>query len=304
MDLSLYHISFSQILTFVSVAESGGFLKASLKMNLTQSAVSKSVAKLEKDLELKLFYRSTRRLELTPEGELLFEAWKPLVISMQTAYRHILNTRDRQDKLLNIGLVSTVIPEKYLPPLQEKFRQIHPEIQIRISIDSMPRLEELLIEGKLDAAFLPDFEHYTVEETALSWIWCQKKPARLLLSSDNPLSKNRTVEMKDILKEKFAALSDSRDNYIRDLKDRFRKYGAEPQIVLPFNSAYEIRHLFHPKDEVLFVDQFFDNINYKDSSQVIVTDEWNGLICAFKESRTPHVNAFLDLVREMAVQEE
>ena len=305
MDLSLSNISFNQILVFLSVVENEGFLKASSQLHLSQSAVSKSVAKLEKDLNLPLFHRTTRQLELTKEGAQLYEAWKPMMISMQTAYRHVLKSYEEGIMILRIGLVSTVIPEKYFSVLQKAIQDSMPEVQLQIVIDSMSRLKTMLREGELDVAFLPDFEHYFLDEQNIPWIWYQKKHARLIMSSAHPLAAKKAVFMEDILHEKFVTLQDQLEsNYEKDLKERFADYDTEPNIVLPYSSAYALRNLFRPKDEVLFVDQFFDNVDYEDTVSLSVDDEWNGIICAWNETKNPSVQGLLDLVRTIAVIED
>ena len=71
MDFSLAGISIQQIIVFLCVAEYEGFAKASDYLHMTQSAVSKSVAKMEKELGIELFQRTTRvsRLERTGAGD-------------------------------------------------------------------------------------------------------------------------------------------------------------------------------------------------------------------------------------------
>ena len=66
MDFSLAGISIQQIIVFLCVAEYEGFAKASDYLHMTQSAVSKSVAKMEKELGIELFQRTTR--EDTSDG--------------------------------------------------------------------------------------------------------------------------------------------------------------------------------------------------------------------------------------------
>lgn len=305
MDLSLSNITFNQILVFLAVAETKGFLKASAQIHLTQSAVSKSIAKLEKDLELQLFVRTTRQLQLTKDGEQLFEAWKPMAISMQTAYRHVLQNRDNVSLILRVGLVSTVIPEKYFSTLQECFYEKHPDIQLQIYIESMSKLVEMLLEEKLDIAFLPDFKHYSLDQAGLSWMWYQKRTARLIMSASHPLASCSSLQMMDILEEKFVSLQEEEsDNYEKDLTDRFADYGVAPNIVLPYHSAYALRNLFRPQEEVCFVDQFFDNIDYEDTVKIPIEDEWNGIICSWKEPCNQIQQQFLELVRTKAVIED
>ena len=94
------------------------------------------------------------------------------------------------------------------------------------------------------------------------------------------------------------------DNYEKDLTDRFADYGVAPNIVLPYHSAYALRNLFRPQEEVCFVDQFFDNIDYEDTVKIPIEDEWNGIICSWKEPCNQIQQQFLELVRTKAVIED
>lgn len=58
---------------FVNVANAGSFIAAAERMNLTSSAVSKGVARLEKRLQVRLFERTTRRLLLSDSGQPITE---------------------------------------------------------------------------------------------------------------------------------------------------------------------------------------------------------------------------------------
>lgn len=64
---------FSGIVTFIAVVEAGSFAGAAFRMNLTRSAVAKSISKLEQRLGVRLFHRTTRQQTLTREGALYYE---------------------------------------------------------------------------------------------------------------------------------------------------------------------------------------------------------------------------------------
>ena len=86
MDFSLAGISIQQIIVFLCVAEYEGFAKASDYLHMTQSAVSKSVAKMEKELGIELFQRTTREIHLTEAGRILYHDWKEQVRAMHDSY--------------------------------------------------------------------------------------------------------------------------------------------------------------------------------------------------------------------------
>ncbi|MFG3757207.1 LysR family transcriptional regulator, partial [Klebsiella pneumoniae] len=65
--------SLSGIIAFVRAAETLSFVAAGRALGISASAVGKSVAKLETDVGVRLFHRSTRRVSLTDEGALFYE---------------------------------------------------------------------------------------------------------------------------------------------------------------------------------------------------------------------------------------
>src|SRR5262245_17322417 len=73
------------LLAFVRTVEAGSLTKAAHAMGTTQSAVSKSVAKLESRLGTRLFQRSTRSLHLTEEGSAYYERVARLVRELEEA---------------------------------------------------------------------------------------------------------------------------------------------------------------------------------------------------------------------------
>ena len=107
MDFFLAPITIQQILVFLQVAESEGFQKASNQLHMTQSAVSKSIAKLEKELDLRLFIRTTRQLQLTQAGQLLYDSWKEQIRLMNETYIRAMTLQQEELRVLRIGILNT-----------------------------------------------------------------------------------------------------------------------------------------------------------------------------------------------------
>ena len=79
--------------TFVSVVERGSFTSAADDVGLTPSAVSKSVARLEDRLGVRMFHRTTRKLSLTPEGNQFYIRAKDIVSAIKEAEEEISTSR-------------------------------------------------------------------------------------------------------------------------------------------------------------------------------------------------------------------
>ena len=130
MDFSLAGISIQQIIIFLCVAEYEGFAKASDYLHMTQSAVSKSVAKMEKELGIELFQRTTREIHLTDAGKILYHDWNDQVRAMHDSYIRAASLDAEKEAVLHIGLLNTARPERYFWNLEERFKKEYPGIQL------------------------------------------------------------------------------------------------------------------------------------------------------------------------------
>lgn len=141
-NLSLYHI-------FHTVAQHGNISKAARELFISQPALSKSIRKLEENLDTTLFRRTSRGVVLTPDGELLYrhttEAFTALKSGEETLARHhALGIAQ-----LRIG-VSTTLCKYILLPYLQRFIKAYPHVRISISCQSTYQTLALLAENKID----------------------------------------------------------------------------------------------------------------------------------------------------------
>jgi len=119
---------------FVTAAESGGFSAAGRRLSMTPSAISKLVGRIEERLGTPLFQRSTRGLQLTPEGELYLER-----------ARHILAEIDETERMVSLGAdaaprgrlrvsASVAFGERILLPSLPRFLARHPLVEIDLTL--------------------------------------------------------------------------------------------------------------------------------------------------------------------------
>jgi DNA-binding transcriptional LysR family regulator len=121
-----------EIEVFVRVVELGGLSAAARAFRMTPSAVSKLVARLEARLGVRLINRSTRRLELTPEGAAFFERGVRILDDMDTAEREAAVGATPRGRLrVNVSVPFGV---HCLLPLVPDFLARHPDITIDIAL--------------------------------------------------------------------------------------------------------------------------------------------------------------------------
>lgn len=129
---------------FVSVADAGSFTAAAERLNLTNSAVGKAVARLESRLGARLFERTTRRLSLTDAGQAFYRTCQRVLGELEEA-EHVLKAED----LVPVGKLRIDLPATYgrlrVMPVLFDFMRAYPGIQPQISFTD--RFVDLVEDG-------------------------------------------------------------------------------------------------------------------------------------------------------------
>ena len=142
INLNLYKV-------FYEVAKYGSFSKTAEFTYTTQSAISKSIKKLEEELETTLFYRKSNGIELTEKGrELLYYVEKSYG-NLLTAERLMLESENLERGKLNIGLPSYISSFFFFDKIVE-FHEKYPNIEITLMNGSREYLLGLLDKHQID----------------------------------------------------------------------------------------------------------------------------------------------------------
>lgn len=118
---------------FVRAIERNGFSQAARDLGVTPSAVSKLVTRLERRLGVALLRRTTRRLVLTPEGEIFFERAHRIVDAIADAEAEVMRFGERPRGRLRMN-VGTAFGTYALVPALPEFQARYPEIELEISL--------------------------------------------------------------------------------------------------------------------------------------------------------------------------
>jgi DNA-binding transcriptional LysR family regulator len=140
--------------SFVRSAEAQSFSRAARRLALTPAAVSRNVAMLERNLGVRLFQRSTRKITLTEAGERLFASIGGNLEAMQAALRDIASRSREPAGVLKVS-VAPSFGVDHLLPLLPAFLQRYPAIQPEWHFDNRP---VDLIAEHYDAAIGGGFE--------------------------------------------------------------------------------------------------------------------------------------------------
>jgi DNA-binding transcriptional LysR family regulator len=135
---------------FLSIAERGSFHAAAAHLNLSQTALSHRIRKLEELVGVTLIARTTRRLSLTPAGVELLPKARKLVDDMQTAFDGLRARSLKQDENVALGCLPTVAV-MCLPRVLSRFREMYPGTFVRVHDNSASEIAEKVQAG--EAAF-------------------------------------------------------------------------------------------------------------------------------------------------------
>lgn len=138
------HINLNDLLVFDAVADMGGFTAAAERLNVAPAKVSLEIARLEAQLGVALFSRTTRKVVLTEAGESLHQQCKPLLVQLQAAVDGLHGTSEQLSGTLRVAAPVDHAAQMLAPALA-RFAALHPMLQI--DLRTSDRIADLVAEG-------------------------------------------------------------------------------------------------------------------------------------------------------------
>jgi len=187
--------------TFTAVAEEGSFTRAAGRLHVVQSAVSSNVRALERELGVKLFDRSTHRVQLSEAGRAFLPEARRTLAAAAAA-------RDAVDQLRG-GLRGTVRVGMMLAPRQAgisvprvlaALREDHPGIEVVLEIGATTLNAERVRRGRLDIAFV-GLAADSIPELELTPLLSERM--QLVVAPEHPLAGRESVALEELARETF-----------------------------------------------------------------------------------------------------
>lgn len=134
----------NQLHIFNAVVKNGNFSSAARQLGVSSAAVSKSIAQLEKTMELRLFHRTTHSLTLTEDGDDLYRRTGHLIEQLEDQLRLSTDRKQAPSGRLKVNLPDTFGRMAVLP-LMPAFLETYPEIELDLNFDD--RIGDLVRDG-------------------------------------------------------------------------------------------------------------------------------------------------------------
>ena len=214
-----------QLQYFQAVARVRHFTKAAEACAVSQSALSRSIAKLEEELGVRLFARRSRHVELTQAGEHFLYHVDRVLRELAEAKRELTQQETKGGGTVNVSFFHS-FGGYLLPMLLAEFHAQYPEIRIKLNQHNSKFLMQQVESGKTDLCLCSTMT--TAENIAWMYLWSEE--LFVAVPKDHPLAQRGSVTLRDVEAEPLITL---KPNYsLRTLVDQsFELAHSHPQII-------------------------------------------------------------------------
>lgn len=213
------------------IVELSSFTKAAEVLGYTQPAISQMISSLEKELSIKLLYRSRYGIHLTLEGERLFPSIQKAVAGYQAMMEIAKEIKGLDSGTIRIGTISSISCH-WLPSLIKQFQEIYPNVQFVLHQGDYTTIPEWVRTGEADFGFVnPD----AIPGVKTKFI--KTGELRAVLPANHSLAKEPYVTLHDLSKEPFLLLE---EGALSEPLEAFKQAGLEPSIRLCGHDDYSI----------------------------------------------------------------
>lgn len=187
-----------QLKYFLVVADELHFGRAAELLSMSQPPLTVAVKKLEKELKVQLFDRTTRSVKLTAAGRLFRDSLAPVLADLDRVVAEVSEVNTGIRGKLTVGFVSSA-SYTVLPEAVRLFRERRPLVELALSPVTTDEQVDLLIEGKLDIGIVRD----PVRLPGMELEQIHAEPLVLVLPESHRLAAFSTVAVEDFAKEDF-----------------------------------------------------------------------------------------------------
>jgi len=140
---------------FVRIAELGSITRAAAHLHVAQPALTRHVQRLEDELNVALFTRANRGVRLTEAGQKLLDGATRILRDLERTGDEIRAQDAHPSGKIILGITPTLCPV-LVPELFARMRRDYPMIELKVMHAGMVRLEEFVIDGRVDIALLSE----------------------------------------------------------------------------------------------------------------------------------------------------
>ncbi len=207
---------------------------AAKRVHVSQPALSRQIAQLEKEIGVRLFDRVRQRIRLTEAGGFFLTKARQLLCDAESGVQQVREKFGGERRTLRLGFISPFLYDLVAPSVRE-FQQRHPKSKVSL-FDLPPSSQiERLRQHELDAAILGDIDEHERDKFTIRNLSLHRMA--VVLPEDHSLAKNKFIKLSELKTDDWVSLSDVFFPGRREfLMDCCRQAGFLPRITAELDS--------------------------------------------------------------------
>lgn len=247
----------TQLEYFIVVARLEHMSKAALELEVSQSSLSKTIARLEDDIGVPLFDRRGKSIRLNEYGRIFYERVEKALDDLQEAKSEIQELANIREDSIAINVMNS----KLLPKLFYDFYKKRPNVKIRQYVLPDKLALQKIISGDIDLMIVIN----PIKDDRIEWVPLFTEEVFLVVPKNHPLAAKESVSLIETKDELFI-LSETGQNFRTTENQLFEKAGFTPQIAFEGEDLSIILQLVNEGKGISFIfnysflDQYLDNV--------------------------------------------
>jgi LysR family hydrogen peroxide-inducible transcriptional activator len=298
-------MEFRQLLYTIQIAAERNFSRAAEKLHIAQPSLSQQLSKLEKELGVLLFKRSTNSVELTYAGSVFVDIAQQIVDMTDQLRREMEDIADMRKGRLVVGSLP-MTGAHVLPHVLPVFREAYPDIEIVLIEESTKRLEQLTASGGTDVSLLS----LPLVEPSLAYIPVLEEEICLAVPPDHHLAqpeyKQKSIPVTMLRGEPFILLKKGQ-GFRAIAHDLCQTAGFEPRVVFESGNIETVQSLVAAGMGIAFLPKMMTRSDWKGPAPTYLTLEGRPtrtLVIAYRKGRylSNAAEAFISIFRKTLEQ--
>jgi LysR family hydrogen peroxide-inducible transcriptional activator len=301
MKKGSFIMEFRQLLYTIQIAAERNFSRAAEKLHIAQPSLSQQLSKLEKELGVLLFKRSTNSVELTYAGSVFVDKAQQIVDMTDQLRREMEDIADMRKGRLVVGSLP-MTGAHVLPHVLPVFREAYPDIEIVLIEETTKHLEQLTASGGTDVSLLslplvePSFAYIPVLEEEI----CLAVPPDHHLAQ--PEYKQKSIPISTLRDEPFILLKKGQ-GFRAIAHDLCQTAGFEPRVVFESGNIETVQSLVAAGMGIAFLPKMMIRSDWQSRAPTYLTLEGRPtrmLVIAYRKGRylSNAAEAFISIFRK------
>lgn len=236
-----------QLEYFVAVCDHMNMTKAAEYLHVAQPSITNSIKRLEAELDVKLFNRIKKKIEITEEGKIFYSRCKEILTLMDDAKEEMQDFNRMNKGTLSIG-IPPMIGTYLFPSIFSAFKKQYPEVELKLHEFGSVETRNLLINKALDLAIVITSD---LSDDLMAHEISRSKIV-LCVGENHALAEKKTVSFKEIIEEPVILLKEG--FYHRAIiMSLYEQNGAVPNEVLSSSQLETIKAMVAEGEGISFL---------------------------------------------------